>query len=462
MDSTVIIFVLLALALGALIGWLLGSRSAAAGQGVADSLRLQLDAVREERDTHARAIETLRGDHGELAARHAGIVAAQAERDAAHQRQLQELETKFAEVGGLMLERAEKKFLERADQRFKESEATSDKSIKAMLQPVEATLKRYEDDLKLIEQSRRGAYDSLKDQIELLRDGQEKVASEALRLRTALRSSTVDVGRWGEEQCRNVLERAGLQEGIDFEEQVSNDLHDDFSKPDFIVRLPGNRKIIIDVKCSLDAFIGASDATDEVLKSKLLDDHAKNIRNHARTLAKRSYQDKYKGSATFVVMFVPGENFLHAAVKGNSDLLAEAHRGKVIVVGPTNLMSLVLNVAAMRDQARLAERAEQIGELGRKLYDNLATLGKNSKGVGNALRSLLTNWNTLVGTLDGHWLSTARKFDEYGVGKLSENVRGLDPLDMEIKEARKLIGAGNALVKNDNPPNDDESLNELP
>ena len=118
MDSFLIILDIVILAVGCLIGWLLGSRGTAAGQGVADSLRLQLDAVREERDTHAQSIDVLRTEHGELAARHAGIVAAQAERDAAHERQLAALETKFAEVGGKLLDSAQKQFLERADQRF--------------------------------------------------------------------------------------------------------------------------------------------------------------------------------------------------------------------------------------------------------------------------------------------------------------------------------------------------------
>jgi DNA recombination protein RmuC len=170
---------------------------------------------------------------------------------------------------------------------------------------------------------------------------------------------------------------------------------------------------------------------------------------------KRSYQDKFKGSATFVVMFIPGENFLHAAIQRDRSLLSDAQKGNVIVVGPTNLISLVLSVAALRDQARLAERAEHIGELGRRLYENLATLGKNAHLMAGAVRSVVSNWNNLVGTLDGHMLSTARKFDDLGVGKGSASVRELEALEVAIREPQKLISVTPADAVNDGDDVDD-------
>ena len=140
LETTVIMFVIVALGVGALLGWLLGSRGAAAGQGVADSLRLQLDGVREERDTHARSIDALRTEHSDLNACHAAIVASQEERDRSHHQQLASLETKFAEVGGKLLESAQEQFLKRADARFKQSEEVSGNNIKALLQPVHERL----------------------------------------------------------------------------------------------------------------------------------------------------------------------------------------------------------------------------------------------------------------------------------------------------------------------------------
>ncbi|MDP9085489.1 MAG: DNA recombination protein RmuC, partial [Pseudomonadota bacterium] len=214
---------------------------------------------------------------------------------------------------------------------------------------------------------------------------------------------------------------------------------DDRSKPDFVVNLPGNRKIVIDVKCSLDAYLGASEfEDDEPRRESLLQDHSRAIRKHAVSLGKRSYQDKFKGSAGFTVMFIAGENFLHAALQRDTKLIADAHSGNVIIVGPTNLMAMISTVAALRDQAKLNERAEKIGALGRRLYENLTTLGKNAQAVSRSMRSLMGNWNTLVGTLDGRWLSTARQFDTLGIGKGSLDVGELEMLDIDVHDTKKL------------------------
>jgi DNA recombination protein RmuC len=483
MDAGLVgLLVIAGAAIGTLLGWFITSR-------VFGPVRLERDRLASERDEwrtkfnetvvnlagEAEKNKRLNEVEAQLAKeREAGTrlreeVAAfrrgEAERERAYQEQLAQLkeletkvETRFGELAGKAVETAHDQFLKRAKEGLEATGTQNEVKLKELLQPMKETLQRYEADLRQLEQARQGAYESLRDQIVSLRDGQEKVATEALRLRTALRSSTGDVGRWGEDQCRNVLERAGLQEGIDFEEQITSDATGDRSKPDFVVRIPGERKIVIDVKCSLDAYIGASaasEAGDEALKEKLLDDHSRAIRAHAQSLMKRSYQDKFKGSATFVVMFIPGENFLHAAIQRDRSLLSDAQKGNVIVVGPTNLISLVLSVAALRDQARLAERAEHIGELGRRLYENLATHGKNAHLMAGAVRSVVSNWNNLVGTLDGHMLSTARKFDDLGVGKGSASVRELEALEVAIREPQKLISVTPADAVNDGDDVDD-------
>lgn len=434
MDAVLVIAVIAGLVIGGLIAWLYASRESAAAKQTVDTLRLQLDAVIQERDANRTAAQDL-----------AAVRATQGERDANYETRLAELkefelrvENKFQDLAGKAVETAHDSFLKRAEEKLGATGKESAAKLETLLQPMKETLKRYEADLRKLEIDRQGAYQGLNAQIGMLREGQERVATEALRLRTALRSSTGEVGRWGEQQCRNVLEGAGLQEGIDFEEQVSTDTVGDRSKPDFVVNVPGNRRIVIDVKCSVDAYIGSTETDDDVLKEKLLNDHARAIRAHAQTLMKRSYQDKFKNSATFVVMFIPGENFLHAAIQRDRKLLSEGQKGNIVIVGPTNLLSIVLNVASLRDQARLAERAEQIGTLARRLYDNLSTLGKNAHSMSSAIRSVVSNWNKLVGTLDGHWLGTARKFDELGVGKGSPDIRELETIEADVRESQKL------------------------
>lgn len=463
MDAAVVVLIAVAsLVAGVLVGWLLTSRTAGPlkaerdqARTEAENWRLKLNeavinlAAEAEKTKRLAEVQTELASVRETAATLRAEVAAfergEAERERAHQAQLKQLtelegklESRFGQLAGQAVENAHDNFLKRAEQKLGATGQENEAKLKELLNPVKETLQRYEADLRELEKDRKGAYEGLTAQIAVMREGQERVASEALRLRTALRSSTGEVGRWGEEQCRNVLERAGLQEGIDFEEQVSTDVSGDQSKPDFVVNVPGNRRIIIDVKCSVDSYIGATETDDLVLKEKLLLDHARAIRNHAKRLMDRSYQNKFKNAATFVVMFVPGENFLHAAIQRDAKLLPDGHRGNVIIVGPTNLLSIILNVAALRDQARLAERAEHIGALGRRLYENLSTLGKKAQGMSGAVRSVVRNWNDLVSTLDGHWLSTARKFDELGVGKGSADVREIESLEVDVHEPRKL------------------------
>jgi DNA recombination protein RmuC len=474
--SVAVIFAIGAFIAGLVVGWFLASRSASPLRVERDEARSQAEewrlkfneavvnlAAEVEKTNRLTEVETQlateRESAGTLRAEVAAFERGEMERERAHQQQMSQLkelqstvETRFGELAGQAVESAHDKFLKRAEEKLNVTGVQHEAKLQELLQPMKETLQRYETGLRQLEQDRKGAYEGLTAQLSIMREGQERVATEALRLRTALRSSTGDVGRWGEEQCRNVLERAGLQEGIDFEEQVSTDASGDRSKPDFVVNVPGNRRIIIDVKCSVDSYIGASETEDEAQKEKLLGDHARAIRNHAQSLMKRAYQDKFKNSATFVVMFIPGENFLHAAIQRDSKLLPDGHKGNIMIVGPTNLLSIVLNVAALRDQARLAERAEQIGALGRKLYENLSTLGKKAHLMSGAVQSVVRNWNSLVSTLDGHWLSTAREFDKLGVGKGSADVREVELLDVDIHEPRKLGIAGDRQDNDDDLP----------
>ncbi len=434
MDSTAILFVIAALALGALLGWLLGSRGSAAGQGVADSLRLQLDAVREERDAHARSIELLRSDHGvaidklrsehhDLASRHAAANAAQEERERAFELRLAEitaakeaLGAQFAEVGGQLLERAQKQFLERADQRFKESEATSGKSLAAMLQPVHDRLKRYEEVVGKVEEDRRKDFGLLTGHIEAMKSGTERVSAEAAKLVNALRNAPKARGRWGEQQLRNVLESCGLSEHADFATEVSHtDDEGTRQRPDVIVRIPGGQSLVIDAKVSLNSYQDAFGAVDEAARKLHLTAHATAIKAHVNTLGNKAYWAQFADAPDYVVMFIPGEHFLSAALEEDSELWDYAFNRRVLLATPTNLIAIARTVAAVWRQEKLAKEAAEIGRLGKELYDRLAVAAGHLRVVGSGLSSAVNNYNKFVGSFERNVLSTGRKFKEMNI-----------------------------------------------
>ena len=437
MDATVAIIVIGALLVGALVGWLVGSRASAAGQGVVDSLRLQLDSVREERDGHARSVEAVRAEHNELATRHAAGAAQQDERERGFEQRLAELTAakealgaQFAEVGGKLLESAQKQFLERADQRFKESEATSGSNLKALLQPVHDRLQRYEQVVGKVEEDRRKDFGLLTGHIEAMKSGTERVSAEAAKLVNALRNAPKARGRWGEQQLRNVLENCGLSEHADFATEVSVTGDEGVRlRPDVIVRVPGGQSLVIDAKVSLNAYQDAFGAVDEVERAAHLVSHANAIKAHVNTLGAKAYWSQFADAPDYVVMFIPGEHFLSAALEQDSGLWDYAFDRRVLLATPTNLIAIARTVAAVWRQEKLAKEARQIGELGKELYDRLAKAANDLRKVGAGLTSAVNNYNDFVGSFESRSLVTARKFRDLNIEPGAREIELVPPVE---------------------------------
>ena len=430
LETTVIMFVIVALGVGALLGWLLGSRGAAAGQGVADSLRLQLDGVREERDTHARSIDALRTEHSDLNACHAAIVASQEERDRSHHQQLASLETKFAEVGGKLLESAQEQFLKRADARFKQSEEVSGSNLKALLQPVHERLQKYEETVIKVESERKDAFGLLSGHIEAMKSGTERVSAEAAKLVNALRNAPKARGRWGEQQLRNVLESCGLSEHADFATEVSHtDDEGTRQRPDVIVRIPGGQSLVIDAKVSLNSYQDAFGAVDEAERGLHLAAHATAIKAHVNTLGAKAYWAQFTDAPDYVVMFIPGEHFLSAALEQDSTLWDYAFDKRVLLATPTNLIAIARTVAAVWRQEKLAKEARQIGELGKELYDRLAKAANELRKVGTGLTSAVNNYNSFVSSFESRSLVTARKFRDLNIEPSAREIEAVPPVE---------------------------------
>jgi DNA recombination protein RmuC len=441
-DATVLLIAVIALALGALVGWLLGSRQGAAASHTVDSLRLQLDEVVRERN-EARA--SLDSRSQELAALQADARNFdQRMKDLAESRDA--LIAQFRAVGDQLLEKAHKDFLEKAGQRFTQADQQSEAKLKALLQPVETTLKRYEEGLQRVEKERVDHYAGLREAVELMRVGQGQVRDEARRLVTALTSSPKQRGRWGEKSLENVLTQAGLVKGIDFQLEVSTEGDEGRLRPDAIINLPDGRKLIVDAKCSLNAYLDACDEVDDDKRTACFRAHLASIVRHAQQLGSKAYWSQFGESAEFVIMYIPGEHFLSAALEQDPELWEKAFRDRVLLATPTNLVAIARTVATVWKQEKLAAEAGKIAELGRELHSRLATMAEHITSVGTNLNRATNAYNKMVGSLESQVLTQARRFEDYGAGSAKE-----------IATAPMIEASARPLTKMSAPSNDDPS-----
>ncbi|HEX6784556.1 MAG TPA: DNA recombination protein RmuC [Sphingomicrobium sp.] len=426
MSLAVVAFVVLALVVGAMIGWLYASREAAGAKHTVESLRLQLDEVVRERDVNREAATKL-----------AAMEAAQAERDRGFEARIQELveakeglSAQFAEISNKLLAEAQETFLKRADQRFRQSEENAGQNLKALLQPVHERLERYETTVQKVEAERRDAFGMLTGQIEAMRTGTERVSAEAAKLVNALRNAPKARGRWGEQQLRNVLESCGLSEHCDFATEVSvADGEGGRLRPDVVVRVPGGQSLVIDAKVSLNDYQDAFGAIDEADRATHLAAHATAIRAHVNTLGAKAYWSQFDDAPDYVVMFIPGEHFLTAALEQDSNLWDYAFDKKVLLATPTNLIAIARTVAAVWRQERLAKEARQIGELGKELYERLAKAADDLRKVGSGLSSAVNNYNSFVSSFETRSLVTARKFRELNIEPGRRDIEVLTPVE---------------------------------
>jgi DNA recombination protein RmuC len=454
---------LIGLGFALLLGWLawgrpLGVARAAAAARDAEfvGLRADLDAKAERfnaaiRDLAAmaeqvKAIEPLRAENASLlAAREelAALKSAQAERDRAHAEQKAQLvatgdalKAQFEQLADATLRKSQTQFIEMATETFKAQQAkaeaglaTNKAQLAELIAPMRDTLGKYEARLAEVEAARTESYGKLTQLLDQVSKGQERVSGETLKLATALRSSGKVAGRWGEEQCRNVLELAGLVEGVDFLAQSSVDGEGGKLRPDFTVTLPGERRLVIDVKCSLDAFYAAAEADGDNERGRHLKAHAAAIRAHANGLAGKAYEKSVGGAVDFVVLFVPGENFLAAAIEQDRALMNDFMARRLVLAGPINLIAVARTVAAMRDQARLAKEAAEIGKLGKEIYESLRIMGGNIMNVQRSLDGAVTSFNKFVSQMDSRVISRARKFEQLGPTTGLEPIPELRPIE---------------------------------
>jgi DNA recombination protein RmuC len=411
-DATVIAFVVLAVVVGAAIGWLVGSRAAAAGKQITESLRLQLHEVVRERDQSRSACD--------VASRELAGLQADARNFELRMKDLSDsrdaLIAQFRAVGDQLLEKAHKDFLEKAGARFTQADQQSEAKLKALLQPVETTLKRYEEGLQRVEKERVDHYAGLREAVELVRIGQGQVRDEARRLVTALTSSPKQRGRWGEQSLENVLTLAGLVKGVDFNLEVSVEGDEGRLRPDAVINLPEGRKLVVDAKCSLNAYLDACDEVDDGKRADCFKAHLASIVRHAQQLGSKTYWAQFGDAAEFVVMYIPGEHFLSAALEQDPELWEKAFRNRVLLATPTNLVAIARTVASVWRQEKLAAAADEIANLGKELHSRLATMAEHMGRMGKNLATANSAYNQMVGSFESQVVSQARRFEGLGAG----------------------------------------------
>ena len=370
----------------------------------ADTLAADLDRTRGDREALRAEIAGLRADAANFADRERLLIEAR-----------EILLKEFQNAGAKVLEGAQKSFLDRAGERFAQSEDKSEARIKALLEPVGQRLKSYEDQVGKLEKERVDSFGQLTGLIEGMRAGQEQIRAEAQRLGNSLTNAPKARGRWGERALQNVLEQCGLTEHTDFDLEHSIDTDEGRLRPDAIVHVPGQKKLVIDAKVSLNAYQAAFESNDDGERKRHLDLHARSMRNHVQTLGAKSYQSQFAEAPDYVVMFVPGEHFVSAALEHDPELWDFAFRNKVLLATPTNLVAIARTVAMVWKQDTIAREAVEIGKAGGELYDRLATAAEHLKRVGSGLESAVGNYNKFVGSFERNVLTAGRRLRDKGI-----------------------------------------------
>lgn len=331
----------------------------------------------------------------------------------------EQLAERFRAMSVQALDQTNQRFLELAEGRLRavSAEAGGDmderrRAVERMVEPLTETLLRVERQMREVDSGRAAAHAELAKQVELVREGSDRLRDQTRSLVTALRRPEAR-GRWGEVQLRRVAELAGMSSHCDFDEQASTP--DGSQRPDMVVRLAGGKNIVVDAKVPLSAYLDAVESEQEATRDTELRAHAKQLRTHVDQLAGKSYWASFTPAPEFVVLFIPGEAFLAPALEQDPGLLEYAMARRVHIATPTTLISLLRTAQYAWQQEALSENAREVFDLGKQLHQRLSTLGGHVDGLGRALNRTVAAYNQTVGSLEGRVLVTARRFEELGL-----------------------------------------------
>lgn len=384
----------------------------------------------------------LRRRQRDLEARVRNQESVQQERQIAFEAANAQLTKAFAELANQSLQSNSENFLRLAEQKFgveqekaKRELSEREKAVEGLVKPIRDALDASRQQISELEKARSEAYGGIKSQLEAMQASQKSLTQETQNLVKALRRPEVR-GRWGEITLRRLVELAGMVEHCDFQEQVHTASEGQVIRPDMIVRMPDRRELVVDVKTPLDAYLEAVEAENDEQRRLGLERHAKNVRAHIRMLASKSYWDQFAQSPEFVILFIPGDQFLSAALNVDPDLIEYALSEQIILATPTSFVALLKAVAYGWRQMALAENAQEIRKLAEDLYGRLGTFVTHMNKMGRQLAGSVETYNRAVGSLERSVLPGARKFVELGVHKKKsiDKLETLDPVPRTLIE----------------------------
>jgi len=337
-----------------------------------------------------------------------------------------QFETTFKSLAGDVLKANSSEFLKLAETSFKVLQTRAsgeleqrEKAVENLVKPIRESLEKADQHIQTIEKERQQAFGSLSRHLELIAGTQQQLEGETRKLVTALSRPEIR-GQWGELTLKRLAELAGMVEHCDFDRQQSVECDGGKQRPDLVVRMPGGREIIVDAKAPMDGYLGAVEANEEAERVQEIRRHARNVRDRVRELSDKRYWKQFPRSPDFVVLFVPGDQFLSAALEADPGLLEDAMADRIVLATPSSLVALLRAVAYGWRQESLAENAEQIRIVGEDLYERLSNFADHLSRLGISLNRSVESFNKAVGSFDSRVLPGARKFKDMGIQEKKE------------------------------------------
>lgn len=407
-----LVSLLIGLCLGAAVAWLLAHTRA---RGELAALRVELDHERRAAGEKVRVLTEAR----------------------------EELSTQLRSMCAEALRGNNEQFIQLARAQFEQLQLQArhdldsrQKAVEGLVAPIRESLEKVGVEVKTLEQARIRDVGMLTKELRVVAEASERLRTETGSLVTALRRSSVH-GRWGEMQLRNAVETAGMLAYCDFLEQPTSADDNGTLRPDLVVRLPGGRRVVVDAKTPIQALLDAAQTDDEDLRARRLADFARNVREHVAALRAKSYWRQFDSAPDFVVMFLPGESFYRAAIEQDPSLLELHASTRILLASPATLIAMLRTIASSWREEQIAESARAVSELGRELYDRLATMVDHVATLGRRLDSAVQAYNQTVGSLERRVLVSARRFTEYGV-PVGKELGELAPVDKSTQQPQTI------------------------